>query len=176
MQLRFFGDEGDDVTGKNRDQNQYSWFWQKLDRYVSQQGLRSSSQRHKVMQHFLEHGQHLSAEALHQSLHSHNIEVGIATVYRVLKFMQEAGVVEEQKLGTGTSCYELACPEEHHDHIVCLDCGSVVEFNNQKLETMKNNIAHECGFKLEKHSLVLYGHCQQCSKDLVSSKKSKAVP
>lgn len=102
--------------------------------------------------------QHVSAEELYKLLIDQGEEIGLATVYRVLNQFDDAGIVTRHHFEGGKSVFELAT-QEHHDHLVCLDCGKVIEFHDEVIEERQRVIASEFNIKLTNHSLYLYGHC-----------------
>jgi Fur family ferric uptake transcriptional regulator len=103
--------------------------------------------------------QHISAEDVYKILLKHNEEIGLATVYRVLNQFDDAGIVTRHHFEGGKSVFELT-GKHHHDHLVCLNCGKVIEFENEVIEQMQTKIAHENGLTLTHHSLYLYGECE----------------
>ncbi|OIN13165.1 ferric iron uptake transcriptional regulator [Oceanisphaera psychrotolerans] len=107
--------------------------------------------------------QHVSAEDLYKLLIEQGEEIGLATVYRVLNQFDDAGIVARHHFEGGKSVFELAT-QEHHDHLVCLDCGKVIEFHDEMIEQRQRDIAAHYNIKLTNHSLYLYGHCNndQC--------------
>jgi Fur family ferric uptake transcriptional regulator len=121
-------------------------------------GLKVTLPRLKIMQILeasSEQGQHMSAEDVYKALLEAEEEVGLATVYRVLTQFEAAGLVARHNFETGHSVYEIA-KGEHHDHMVCVDTGEVIEFTDPVIEERQHQIAKEHGFDLEDHSLVLY--------------------
>ena len=98
---------------------------------------------------------HLSAYDIHQQLFDKEKSVGIATVYRVLNQFVEAGICVRHNFETGQSLYELA-PDIHHDHMVCLSIGMVIEFEDKLIEERQKKMAAEKGYKIIDHSLILY--------------------
>ncbi|OYD23108.1 ferric iron uptake transcriptional regulator [Oceanimonas baumannii] len=102
--------------------------------------------------------QHVSAEELYKLLIDQGEEIGLATVYRVLNQFDDAGIVTRHHFEGGKSVFELAT-QEHHDHLVCLDCGKVIEFHDEVIEERQRVIAGQFNIKLTNHSLYLYGHC-----------------
>lgn len=100
--------------------------------------------------------QHISAEDLYKKLLEQGDEVGVATVYRVLNQFDDAGIVTRHHFEGGKSVFELA-NQDHHDHIVCLTCGEVIEFNDDLIEKQQKLIAEKYGIKLTNHSLYLFG-------------------
>jgi len=102
--------------------------------------------------------QHISAEDLYKKLLEQGEEIGLATVYRVLNQFDDAGIVTRHHFEGGKSVFELAS-QHHHDHLVCLDCGHVIEFTDEVIEQRQREIAARHNIKLTNHSLYLYGHC-----------------
>jgi Fur family ferric uptake transcriptional regulator len=121
-------------------------------------GLKVTLPRLKILQ-ILESSeagpQHLSAEDVYLALRAAGEEVGLATVYRVLTQFQSAGLVERHNFEAGHSVFELA-KGDHHDHMVCVESGAVIEFTDAVIEKRQREIAAEHGFDLMDHSLVLY--------------------
>ncbi|MDC9590212.1 ferric iron uptake transcriptional regulator [Xenorhabdus sp. XENO-10] len=109
---------------------------------------------------------HVSAEDLYKKLIDIGEEIGLATVYRVLNQFDDAGIVTRHNFEGGKSVFELT-QQHHHDHLICLDCGKVIEFSDEFIEERQKNIADRYGIKLSNHSLYLYGHCTvgDCRKD-----------
>ncbi|MBB1125920.1 ferric iron uptake transcriptional regulator [Thiospirillum jenense] len=104
---------------------------------------------------------HLSAEAIHQALQLAGDDIGLATVYRVLTQFEQAGLVLRHHFDTGQSLFELN-RGQHHDHLICVECGTVVEFTDEVIEQRQVAIAAQHGFELQGHALVLYGSCIDC--------------
>ena len=135
-------------------------------------GLKVTLPRLKILE-FLQQpqNQHISAEDLYKKFLDLGEEIGLATVYRVLNQFDDAGIVTRHHFEGGKSVFELST-QEHHDHLVCLDCGKVIEFNDEVIETRQENIASQFNIKLTNHSLYLYGHClEDCSKNQNAHKK-----
>lgn len=119
-------------------------------------GLKVTLPRVKILQ-MLESAsdRHLSAEDVYKALLDSGEDVGLATVYRVLTQFESAGLVERHNFDGGHSVFELA-KGDHHDHMVCVDSGKVIEFHNEQIEELQLMIAKEHGYELVGHSLVLY--------------------
>ncbi len=98
---------------------------------------------------------HLSAEDIYKSLMDAGEDVGLATVYRVLTQFEQAGIVLRHNFEGGSAVFELA-DEEHHDHMVCMESGEVIEFLDEEIEKRQHRIAEEHGYEIVDHSLVLY--------------------
>ena len=120
-------------------------------------GLKVTLPRVKILQ-MLERSdtRHLSAEDVYKALLDAGEDVGLATVYRVLTQFEQAGLVERHNFDGGHSVFELDSGE-HHDHLVCTETGKVIEFHNDKIEALQEQIAKEFGYDLVDHKLVLYG-------------------
>ena len=103
--------------------------------------------------------QHISAEDVYKILLDQNEEIGLATVYRVLNQFDDAGIVSRHHFEGGKSVFELS-QKKHHDHLVCLKCGKVVEFEDDLIESRQEDIAKEHKIRLTNHSLYLYGECE----------------
>ncbi|BFM20016.1 ferric iron uptake transcriptional regulator [Gilvimarinus japonicus] len=119
-------------------------------------GLKVTLPRVKILQ-MLESSEdhHMSAEDVYKALMEAGDDVGLATVYRVLTQFESAGLVVRHNFDGGHSVFEIS-RGEHHDHMVCLDSGRVIEFHNEEIEQLQQRIADEHGYELEDHSLVLY--------------------
>ena len=103
--------------------------------------------------------QHISAEDVYKILLEQHEEIGLATVYRVLNQFDDAGIVTRHHFEGGKSVFELS-HKKHHDHLVCLKCGKVVEFEDDVIEQRQNDIAQSHKITLTNHSLYLYGECE----------------
>ena len=104
---------------------------------------------------------HLSAEKVYKILLSEGEEIGLATVYRVLTQFEAAGLVNRHHFEGGNSIFEVNSGS-HHDHVVCMKCGKVDEFNDEIIEKRQEEIARKLGYVLTDHSLYLYGYCNTC--------------
>lgn len=131
------------------------------DKELRKVGLKVTLPRVKVLQ-VLESADphHLTAEDVYRALVEAGEEVGLATVYRVLTQFESAGLVERHNFDSGQAIFELA-RGEHHDHIVCVDCGHVLEFTDPVIEAQQEKVAARMGFTLDDHSLYLYGRCKK---------------
>lgn len=105
--------------------------------------------------------QHLSAEAIYKALLDSGEDVGLATIYRVLTQFEAAGLVRRHNFEGGYSVFELS-QGEHHDHLVCIQCGLVQEFIDEVIEQHQRIIAEQSDFKMTTHSLTIYGLCKVC--------------
>jgi Fur family ferric uptake transcriptional regulator len=122
-------------------------------------GLKATLPRLKILEIFQSSTvRHLSAEDVYKLLLAENLDVGLATVYRVLTQFEQAGLLSRNHFESGKAVFELN-EGSHHDHLVCLDCGLVEEFFDDEIEKRQHRIAEERGFKLTEHALALYGNC-----------------
>ena len=122
-------------------------------------GLKATLPRLKILEIFQNSSvRHLSAEDVYKLLLTENLDVGLATVYRVLTQFEQAGLLSRHHFESGKAVFELN-QGSHHDHLVCLDCGLVEEFFDEEIERRQHSIAEERGFKLAEHALSLYGNC-----------------
>lgn len=125
-------------------------------------GLRVTLPRLRVLQVFYERGtKHLSAEDIYRCLIGEDINVGLATVYRVLMQFAEAGIVSRRHFETDGAVFELN-DGTHHDHLICRVCGKIEEFVDQEIEQRQEVIVKERGFALQTHSMSIYGVCGDC--------------
>jgi Fur family ferric uptake transcriptional regulator len=114
-----------------------------------------------VAQAILSAGRHLDSGEIVSRVHASHPGVGAATVYRAIKLLCDAGILEESHQGfSGRTVYELS-GDEHHDHILCTDCGAVFEFHDEGLELAQERIARREGFALAGHRHVLMGRCER---------------
>jgi Fur family ferric uptake transcriptional regulator len=132
------------------------------DQELRNAGLKVTTPRLKVLQ-LLEQARdaHLSAEVIYQQLKEQGDDVGLATVYRVLTQFEAAGLIHRHQFDGGYSVYEMA-DGEHHDHIVCVQCGKVEEFFDAVIEARQDALAKERGFELTEHQHTIYGVCKDC--------------
>lgn len=128
-------------------------------------GLKNTQPRRKILEILeRESEHHLSAEDIYRLLLEAGVEIGLATVYRVLTQFQEAGLVIRHNFESGQSVFELDSGT-HHDHLVCVKCGHVEEFLDPIIEKRQEEIASHVGYSITDHSLTIYGICQQCRKE-----------
>jgi len=131
---------------------------------LKESGLKATLPRRKVLELFENSKvRHLSAEDVYKSLMAEGIDIGLATVYRVLTQFEQAGLLSRQHFETGKAVFELN-QGGHHDHLVCLQCGRVEEFYDAEIEQRQSEVARKRGFELKGHSLALYADCtkQDC--------------
>ncbi len=126
-------------------------------------GLKATFPRLKILDVFrkAEH-RHMSAEDVYRLLMAESVDIGLATVYRVLTQFEEAGLLRRSQFDGGKAVFELN-EGEHHDHLVCTNCGKVEEFYDAEIEQRQREIAKQHNFTLTEHALSLYGLCASCT-------------
>ncbi len=122
-------------------------------------GLKATLPRIKILEIF-QHAtrRHMTAEDVYKALLMEGADIGLATVYRVLMQFEQAGLLSRSNFESGKAVFELN-EGQHHDHLVCLDCGRVEEFFDAQIEQRQREVAVSCGFELQEHSLALYARC-----------------
>ena len=120
-------------------------------------GLKATLPRIRILEALesSDHNRHLSAEEIYRQLINSGEDVGLATVYRVLTQFESAGIVIRHNFEEGHAVYEIT-PDDHHDHMVCLETGKVIEFHDDLIEKRQDEIAAEKGYQIVDHSMVLY--------------------
>ncbi len=131
--------------------------------YLAAKGLKSTRQREVILDEFLRCASHPSTEELYLRLRKKHPGIGYATVHRALKLFAECGIAEERNFGDGQTRYESRSGEDHHDHLVCLGCGAIIEFEDPRIEELQAKVAEQHGFLIENHRLELYGRCGKCA-------------
>ena len=122
-------------------------------------GLKATLPRLKILDVFQKGEQrHMTAEDVFRVLLEERSDIGLATVYRVLTQFEQAGILSRSHFESGKAVYELN-EGQHHDHLVCLDCGRVEEFYDAEIEKRQNDVARLKGFEIADHALSLYAHC-----------------
>lgn len=130
--------------------------------HLKDNGLKVTGPRLKILDLFETRAEaHLSAEDVYRILLDQGIEIGVATIYRVLTQFEQAGILLRHHFETGKAVYELN-KGDHHDHIVCVKCGKVTEFHNEEIERLQDKIAEDNGYKVVDHALYMYGVCSEC--------------
>ncbi len=130
-----------------------------LEHHVRQSGLRMTRQRKVIAEVIIELEGHVNIEQLYDEVRKRDKNIGYATLYRTIKLLREVGIVSSTQFGEGPARYESNVARDHHDHLVCLKCGKVIEFEDDVIEQRQIEIAERNNIKLTHHSLYLYGEC-----------------
>lgn len=129
--------------------------------FLTEQGLKYTEQRWKIARLILSHPGHLSAQEIIDRVRAEYPDIGVATIYRNIKVLCDAEILKESLMTeAGTAVYEKY-DEDHHDHMVCLDCGEIFEFHDDQIETQQNAIAAQMGFRPVSHKHVIYARCEK---------------
>ncbi|WP_088309076.1 Fur family transcriptional regulator [Novosphingobium sp. B 225] len=127
-----------------------------IEALCAQRGLRITDQRRVIARVLSDAQDHPDVEALHERASAIDPRISIATVYRTVRLFEEAGILDRHDFGDGRSRYEAA-PEAHHDHMIDVETGKVLEFVDPELEALQRQIAEKLGYRLVDHRLELYG-------------------
>ena len=133
-----------------------------LQEHIQTAGLRKTGQRDLILEIFLRTEEHLTSEDLHRLVHKIDPTIGLTTVYRTLKLLTEAGLAREVRFGDNKTYYEHHYNHEHHDHMICTECGKVIEFFSPDIEALQDEMAGKFGFRPTHHSLRMWGLCSDC--------------
>ena len=131
-----------------------------LAAYLEQNNLKHTKQREVILGAFLDAQRHVTGEDLYQIVRQTHSNIGYTTVYRTMKLLVEAGIATERHFDDGITRYEIE--QEHHDHLVCIKCGKIVEFESDLIEQTQSEIAKSHDFEVLRHRHELYGHCSDC--------------
>ncbi|WP_375153640.1 Fur family transcriptional regulator [Arcobacter sp. CECT 8985] len=136
---------------------------EELKKIVKQKGLKYTEQREIVLDILINAEDHLSAEEVYNQIKEKHPDsnIGIATVYRALGFLEEVDLIASIAFGTEGKKYESNA-KSHHDHLICTNCGKIVEFIDDEIEKRQEKIAKKNKFKITSHSMQLYGVCGDC--------------
>ena len=130
--------------------------------FLRSKNLKSTAQRSLILDVVLHAQEHLTAEDVHARARDIDSSLGLATVYRNLKLMEEAGLVVSHNYEQAVTRYEILNDDEHHDHLICERCGAVMEVLDQGIELLQKRLAERHGFELSGHRMYLYGLCPEC--------------
>lgn len=133
-----------------------------LKSYLETKGLKSTAQRDYIADTFFKTTTHISLDELLKKVKRKNANIGYATVYRTMRLLSECGLAIARQFGDGQTRYENLPEDGHHDHIICMKCSKIVEFQNQKIEQLQAESAKKLGFTVVNHKLELYGYCADC--------------
>jgi len=130
--------------------------------WVSGKGLKATKQREEILNVFLNSSGHRNLAQIYAQVTKVNPKIGYTTVYRTLKLLIRFGLAAQRKFADGETRYELTSGRSHHDHLICLECGKIIEFEDKDLETLQSGIAQRYRFKIFHHKMELYGRCADC--------------
>ncbi len=137
---------------------------ERLKTFLKERGFKSTRQRDIIATEFLKSGKHITAEDLYRKISRKHRDIGFTTVYRTLKLLTKSGLAIERLFADNLTRYEPLSAEDHHDHLICLNCGAITEFENTKMERLQERIADEFNFYTITHKMEFYGYCRRCRK------------
>lgn len=135
----------------------------KFKAYLAENGLKFTRQRRVIGEVFFESGDHLNLEDLLELAQEEQPSIGYATVYRTMKLLVESQLAVEHRFGQSQTRYEATWDGEHHDHLVCLSCGLIIEFEDELIEQRQQMVAAARGFVVQSHKHVIHGLCRDCA-------------
>jgi len=130
--------------------------------YLQANKLKQTPHRELILETFLENEGHRSVEDIYHAVKAIDPRIGYTTVYRMMKLMIRCGLAREIELADGITRYEHLFNHEHHDHLICMECGNSIEFYNPEIEALQDSASAQLGFKVLDHKLQIYGVCQEC--------------
>ncbi|MBI2980831.1 MAG: transcriptional repressor [Deltaproteobacteria bacterium] len=132
-------------------------------RYLKTRGLKSTRQRDLIVSKFFQKHQHLTVDELLDRVRKKDQTIGYATVYRTLKLLTESGLAFKREFGGGKAKFEHLT-DRHHDHLICVRCGDIIEFENREIEALQEKVCRSYRFSLIRHKMELYGACRKCQR------------
>ena len=130
-----------------------------------ERGYKMTPQRKEILQIFVDHPEHLSAEDVYGLLREKESEIGLATVYRALDLLSKLGILVQIDFGDGCARYELNTADpnvHHHHHLICVKCKKVIEFDEDLLDELEEVISRKSGFQILNHEVKFFGYCKDC--------------
>ena len=135
---------------------------QQVREEARRRGVRWTNQRQVIVETFMGSDDHLTVEELHRRVRVLDATISAATVYRTINMLVEIGVAIKRHFGEGSASFESSLHKHHHDHLVCMSCNKIQEFELQEIEDLQVKVAADHGFQLVQHRLELYGVCREC--------------
>ena len=145
-------------------------------KHIQKKGLKRTAQRDLILDIFLRTEAHLSSEDLYRLVQMEDASIGQTTVYRTLKLLSEAGLAREVRFGDGRTHYEHNYKHQHHDHMICSECGRIIEFFSAELEALQDAMAAKHRFQISQHLLRIIGVCAECRRKLKEAGKEEIPP
>ena len=142
-----------------------------IEQEMRRHGFKITSQRRAVLNAIIGSQEHLTPAALYEKVKLENKDVGLVTIYRTIEILTGLGFICEMHLGGSCRSYTIRRPSEHHHHLICSDCGKVIDFTNCNLDGLANRLAQENHFKINSHLLEFLGQCNQCRHNYVNKNR-----
>jgi Fur family ferric uptake transcriptional regulator len=134
-----------------------------FNKYIKDKGIRQSEQRQKILDVFLNVENHVTMADLYDLVRKLDKNIGYATVYRAMKVICDSSLGREVNFGDGIMRYEHSYGHDHHDHLICVECGKVIEAMDPDIEKLQEKMAIKHGLKPISHNLQIFGICKECS-------------
>ena len=153
-----------DITTNFNDRTiEYEQLLNDFKTLLKKNALKFTIQREVILETLYNSDEHLTPESLHHLLQEKfpDLKTGIATVYRTLSLLEDSNMVTSLSFGAQGKKYELGA-KNHHDHLICTECGNITEFVDEQIEDRQHHIAEELGFDMKDHSMQIYGICKNC--------------
>jgi len=139
--------------------------------WMSHGGLKATRQREEIFRIFLTSSGHRSLSDIYAQVTKVNPKIGFTTVYRTMRLFTRLGLAAQRRFADGETRYEPVSRGEHHDHLICLNCGKIIEFEDESLEALQEGVAQHHRFEISHHRMELYGRCADCSRKKTARKK-----
>ncbi|HEX67741.1 MAG TPA: transcriptional repressor [bacterium] len=131
--------------------------------FLREKGLKFTPERRKIAEEIFSFHDHFDAETLYRRLKR---EVSLATIYRTLPLLRESGLIREVLRCQGRGVFESVWGHPHHDHLICIRCGKIIEFEDERIEKLQEEVCRKFGFQPVEHRLGIKGYCKECQKKL----------
>jgi Fur family ferric uptake transcriptional regulator len=132
--------------------------------FLREKNLKLTDQRKAILSEFNKIGGHLTVEQLYEKVKKKKPSIGQATVFRTLKLLCQTGIAQEINIGDKKIRYEKALGRKHHNHLICIKCGKIIEFKDDKIEKLQDKICKKFGFQPVEHKLGIRGYCSECKR------------
>jgi Fur family ferric uptake transcriptional regulator len=146
----------------------------RIEHELRKNGYKITSQRRVIISAIIDSHEHLTPAALHERVLRENPSVGLVTIYRTIEILTELGFICEMHAGGSCRSYLMRRPSEHHHHLICSDCGKVIDFTDCDLGKLQRRLATETSFKINGHLLEFLGQCRQCRRAVANTNKEKS--
>ncbi len=145
----------------------------RIEHELRKHGYKLTPQRRVIIGAIIDSHEHLTPAALHARVHREHRSIGLVTIYRTIEILTELGLICEMHAGGSCRSYLMRRPSEHHHHLICSDCGRVIDFTDCGLGKLERRLAADTNFKINGHLLEFLGQCRQCRSAAASKNKDK---
>jgi Fur family ferric uptake transcriptional regulator len=136
----------------------------RIERELREGGYKITPQRHTIISAIINSHEHLTPAEIHERVHREHPGIGLVTIYRTLEMLAKLGLICEVHVGGNCRSYLMRRPSEHHHHLICSDCGTVIDFTDCDLGELEQKLSREKNFKINGHLLEFIGQCRNCRK------------